>query len=120
VFLRHLAVVAVFYGAHVLASIVGTRVLDSLRPGSVVFNRGTDSRKLAVTSALTVAPPLLLLYVVPHAWVLLLYLALFPLVTRVAYSDITVPEMIVLGLICVAGTALAGSLLSTVLALILR
>jgi hypothetical protein len=118
--LKHLAVVAVFYGAHVLVSIVGVGLLSRLELGNLTFDRARDPRKLALTSALILVPPLLLLYVAPHAGVLLLYLALFPLVTKVAYLDITVTELIVLLFICVMGTALVGSALSAVLGVILR
>jgi hypothetical protein len=119
-FLRHMAVVAVFYGAHVVASIVGVWLLDSLRLGNMVFDRRTDPWRLAVSSALILAPPLLLLYVVTHAPVLLLYLPLFPLVTKLVYPDITLPELIVLGRVCVAGTALVGTALSGLLSALLR
>lgn len=119
-FLRHLVVVAVFYGAHVLASVAGVWLLSWFELGNLTFDRARDPRRLAITSAVIVAPPLLLLYVVPHAGVLLLYLALFPLVTKVAYLDITVTELLILGFVCVMGTALVGSALSAVLSALLQ
>ena len=119
-FLEHVAVVAVFYGAHVLASIIGIGVLSWFELGNVVFDRGRDPRRLAITSALVLVPPLLLLYVTPQAGVLLLYVPLFLIVTRLAYVGITATELLVLGFICVMGTASVGSLLFAVLAAPLR
>ena len=83
----------IFYFSHVLSSVLGVFIADRLNIGELFFELKSDIKKMAVCSFLALIVPLIVLYHVQHAGVIIFYVITFFIVTKVAYLGISLPEL---------------------------
>jgi len=100
----------IVYLVNTFSSVVGIFIIDKLNIDETIFHFTSDLKKMAVCSFLA---PLLILYALPlvlNAGIAMgiFYLLAFWFCTKIAYLNISLPELAVLVLANCAGISLIG------------
>lgn len=105
------------YCLHVALSVLGIYVIDRINLSDITFDLKSDALKMVFCSLFELGLPFLVFLVLPRGLsiMILAYIIVFWVVTKIAYLDITGPELLILGAINILGLIVAINLAAAII-----